>query len=77
MTIETRYDIGDEVWVIVENRVQKLRIQECKVSTARATRSEDGKFQVIEYRIVYYFEAGEWASESDLFPTKEELLKSL
>jgi hypothetical protein len=77
MTIETKYDIGDEVWVIIENEVQKLRIQECKVSTARATRSEYGKFQVIEYRIVYYFGDGEWVSESKCFPTKEELLKSL
>ena len=77
MTIETKYNIGNEVWVIAENKVQKLRIQECKVSTARATRSDDGKFKVIEYRIVYYFEDGEWASESKCFPTKEELLKSL
>lgn len=77
MTIETKYNIGDEVWVIAENEVQKLRIQECKVSTARATRSEDGKFQVIEYRIVYYFGDGEWASESKCFPSKEELIKSL
>lgn len=77
MTIETEYNIGDAVWVIAGNELQKLRIQECKVSTARATRSEDGKFQVIECRIVYYFGDGEWASESKCFPTKEELLKSL
>lgn len=77
MTIETKYNIGQWVWVIVENEVQKLRIQECKVSTARATRSEDGQFQIIEYRVVYYVGDGEWASESKCFPTKEELLKSL
>lgn len=77
MIIETKYNIGDEVWAIIENEVQKLRIQECKVFTARATRSDDGKFQVIEYRIVYYFGDGEWASESKCFATKEELLKSL
>ena len=77
MTIETKYNIGDEVWVIAENKVQRLWIKEVTASANNATRSEDGKLKVLEFRIVYHFENGEQVSESKCFPTKEELLKSL
>ena len=77
MTIETKYNIGDEVWVIAENKVQRLWIKEVTASANNATRSEDGKLKVLEFRIVYHFENGEQVSESKCIPTKEELLKSL
>jgi hypothetical protein len=77
MTIETKYNIGDEVWVIAENEVQRLRIKEVTASASSATRSEDGRFEVLKFRIVYHFKNGEQVSESRCFPTKEELLKSL
>jgi hypothetical protein len=77
MTIETKYNIGDEVWVIVENEVQRLRIKEVTASAHTVTRSEDGKFEVLKFRIVYHFVNGEQVPESRCFPTKEELLKSL
>lgn len=77
MTIETKYNIGDEVWVIVENKVQRLRIKEVTASAHTATRSEDGRFEVLKFRIVYHFVNGEQVSESRCFSTKEELIKSL
>ena len=71
MTIETKYNIGDEVWVqTLTNGVQKWKIQEITIEIA-----ENGK-----YRELYKIEAGGYyyiAYLCELFPTKEELLKSL
>jgi hypothetical protein len=64
MTIETRYDIGDEVWVktytgnVYCNRITRIYIK------------ENG---IIMYSLLNFADR----TESDLFPTKEELLKSL
>lgn len=77
MTIETKYNIGEEVWVIAENEVQRLRIKEVTASASSATRSEDGRFEVLKFRIVYHFVNGEQVSESRCFSTKDELLMSL
>ena len=77
MTIETKYNIGDYVWAIVENRAQRLRIECVKVSTLKETFDESGK--LISYRIgiKYYLGDGEWVNDINCFSTKEELLKSL
>lgn len=77
MTIETKYNIGDEVWVIADNMVQRLRIQEVTASASKASMSEDGRFEVLAFRIVYHFGDWEQVSENKCFPTKEELIKSL
>ena len=77
MTIETKYDIGDEVWAIVENRAQCLRIEGVAVSTLAETFDESGKLISYRISIKYYFGDGEWANDIDCYPTKEELLKSL
>ena len=77
MTIETKYNIGDEVWAIVENRAQCLRIEGVTINTLDEMFNESG--ELVSYRIgvKYYLGDGEWAHEVDCFPTKEELLKSL
>ena len=71
MTIETKYNIGDEVWVkTLTNGVQKWKIQEITIEI-----TENGKYREL-YRIeidgFYYI-----AYLCELFPTKEELLKNL
>lgn len=77
MTIETKYNIGDEVWVIVENRAQCLRIEGVAVSTLSETFDESGKLISYRIRINYYLGDGYWVNDSDCFPTKEELIRSL
>lgn len=77
MTIETKYNIGDEVWAIVENRVQCLRIEGVAVRTLGETFDESGKLISYRIRINYYLGDGDWVNDVDCFPTKEELLKSL
>ena len=77
MTIETKYNIGDEVWVILKNKAQKIRIT--GISTYAAGTVMDGYYCVMEAKcdVRYYFADGECCYESDCFPTKEELIKSL
>ena len=77
MTIETKYNIGDEVWVIAGNKAQHLRIEAIEVSIEKAMITEDGGFSISEYKTSYSVGRGNWYKESDIFPTKEELLKSL
>ena len=71
MIIETKYDIGDEVWVDLFSRPTKMEVKSIE-------------FKKDEYRAcLWYFvvnpnDRQEYydASECELFPTKEELLKS-
>lgn len=68
MTIETKYNIGDEVWLMYENKAITAQVIEmnfysevdakcfCKIKCPHFTRE---------------------IHDSHLFPTKEELLKSL
>lgn len=68
MTIETKYNIGDEVWTIIENKVCKYHI--LSITAKKGMRNE-------EIEVKYYIGNCEWRYEHELFPTKEELLKSL
>lgn len=77
MTIETRYDIEDYVWAIVDNRAQCLRVEGVSVSTLDEIFDESGKLVSYKIRINYYLEDSDWVNDVNCFPTKEELLKSL
>lgn len=77
MKIETKYNIGDAVWVITNNKVHHIRIDAIEVSIGKATTNEDGVLSISEYKTSYSVGWGNWHKESDIFPTKEELLKSL
>ena len=77
MKIETKYNIGQPVWVIMNNKAQSLLIEAIEVGVEKAAISEDGIFSICEYRFSYSVGCGNWYKECELFPTKEELLKSL
>lgn len=65
MKIETKYNIGDEVWLIYRNKIYNAYVEDVipfKDITTYMLRSFAGKKRYPEY---------------DLYPTKEELLKSL
>lgn len=72
MKIETKYNIGDEVWV------EWLTIP-IKMVVESLLFVKDAEFEKIMYCVVNPDDRREFfdAAESDLFPTKEELLKSL
>ena len=71
MTIETKYNIGDEVWFIWENKVQSAKIDSLWGITGNPEKS------VIYQLNMKWNEAPLLFKEYGLFPTKEELLKSL
>ena len=70
MTIETKYNIGDNAWLNSLGHHIKGKVDEINISVLI-----DGSVQII-YSIEksgYFFER----HENELFPTKEELLNSL
>ena len=77
MTIETKYNIGNEVWAIVDNEVQCNQIGGIKAQTDAVMSREDVSGVYFPIRIKYYLWEGNWVDEHKCFPTKEELLKSL
>ncbi len=71
MTIETKYNIGDKVWTMLLGEPVH-----CIIEAAQAYRSRTHRF--VEYYLVP--KDSNWgfhAKEHEIFPTKEELLKSL
>ena len=78
MKIETKYDIGQEVWVMKDNRPQKFKVQGLSVEFADGM--YDGCLQLGIDMISY--ELGSRMSpllysEINFFRTKQELLDSL
>jgi hypothetical protein len=71
MTIETKYNIGDEVWANVLDKPYNFMVKGIKFVC-------DGFYKRITYTLL---EEGEdifiFLDEEELYPTKEELLKSL
>lgn len=84
MTIETKYNIGDEVWLRYGDRIKEAEIIDLKATVVFLSPKP-----TITYSVrVKKEEGGFWLNrdktikvlplyEEMLFPTKEELLKSL
>lgn len=72
MTIETKYNIGDEVWVEFFMRPTRMVVESIEFRKDENTES-------LWYFVVNIIDRRECydANESELFPTKEELLESL
>jgi hypothetical protein len=71
MTIETKYNIGDEVWVIEDDKPKCKKIKEIDIQIG------DYFSKSNEVEIDYTFGIYCIRDEKQCFPTKEELLKSL
>ena len=72
MTIETKYNIGDEVWVKAYAKATK-----CKVTGINFCKwgemYENLLYTILDTKNCEYYDI----EEKCLYPTKEELLKSL
>lgn len=77
MTINTKYNIGDKVWVIAENEVQCLIIDGIRVEGCSLKVEDSVRPFFSRLTIYYYFDGAGYVAESKCFSTKEELLKSL
>jgi hypothetical protein len=71
MTIGTKYNIGDEVWVCVDNTPIQGKV---RAINARISKLGDSLKGIVRYEILSYMLPYD---ECQVFPTKEELLKSL
>lgn len=72
MTIETKYNIGDEVWVAnIFKEPLEVKIYGIVVEVIK-----DNKV-LIDYHIGFSKDSCTLRKEELVFPTKEELLKSL
>lgn len=75
MTIETKYNIGDEVWFIKDNKVQSLKITQLNVLMCLLPKRDGSGCEITQ--VVDYSDRRTVLVEYECFPTKEELLKSL
>lgn len=78
MKIETKYNIGDEVWVMKDNRPKKFEVQGLSIELIDGLYDSCRHFgiDVIKYDLgtrMFPLIYGECV----VFPSKEELLKSL
>ena len=76
MTIETKYNIGQEVWFLKDNKAATMKIWDIDI---RVRTSYDGEKTYGYHTRFFYYDFGydNEIEEKYLFPTKEELLKSL
>lgn len=70
MTIETKYNIGDEVWGVSHREIWSGRITAITIYHAFG-------MSRIDYKVFVEEEMHFTFREQELFPTKEELIKSL
>jgi hypothetical protein len=71
MKLETKYNIGDEVWVVSDDTPTQGKVKWIDIHIGRLGKEQiiEVRYQVLSYDTPY--------SEGLVFPTKEELLKSL
>lgn len=76
MKIGTKYDIGQEVWALLDNKIQRVKIWGVDINIEEGF---DGQYTYPSRTRINYYDFGKHhiISEDKLFPTKEELLKSL
>jgi len=72
MIIETKYDVGSEVWFMHQNKITSRYIY--SVEPIACNTYDRGISIKARYRLE---ESGQYLSDNDLFPSKEALLQSL
>lgn len=76
MTITTKYNIGDEVWFLKDNKIQKSKIT--KIAPYFSFSEKRGISWELDVKLDAFF-GNTYLSkyEDELFATKEELINSL
>jgi hypothetical protein len=82
MTIETKYNIGDEVWFISNNKPVCSKIQKPHFTADYSNKKEYNLEEMLGWQLEYmeYGFGCEFPAnrlETELFKTKEELIASL
>ena len=71
MKIETKYDIGHEVWCLLDHSLAQGKISKISIDV-----DGNGEYIDVSYFVKSVMVNG-WICEKYIFPTKEELIKSL
>ena len=69
MTIETKYNIGDKVWILEDGKVYEREIYGVTVYHCRHQQYDQQSYSFVLHGTNYH--------KSDLYPTKADLLNSL
>lgn len=78
MIIETKYNIGDEVWLMMSNKPKKVTIIGLLITKGEHRKSEKYTSQEIRYNLHAIGEQSyEGWTEKNLFKTREELIENL
>ena len=75
MTIETKYNIGDEVFYMKDNKVRTLKITQINMLVQLIPKTIGYGCEINQ--VVDYGDGRTVLTEYECFSTKEELLKSL
>lgn len=76
MVIETKYDVEQEIFYMDRNKICRSVIRAIVYGIPLPIHAKSTKYSIIRYQIDG-FRDGYYHFESDLFPTREELIKSL
>lgn len=74
MTIETKYDVRDIVWFMYNNKIESSPVRKIDITRKIYLWST---VTYVKYKLALSYVANIDFEEDELFPTKEELLKSL
>ena len=79
MEVKTKYSIGDIVWYMEDNRIHKGKVSKINNIITSAVTAKLGWYQKTTYNLFNYFsfKPKHEYQEYELYPTKEELIKSL
>lgn len=74
MTVETKFDIGNIVYVLTYKGIESFAIQDIRIN-----RGIIKKFSIepFEWTTIQYYMNGQWCDEDKLHATKSELIKTL
>lgn len=80
MTITTKYDVNNEFWFMLDNKPVKRTVDKIIFEAYKYITEFEPRIDEVRYQVKYgfkHFGYYTWIDEDALFPTKEELLKSL
>lgn len=77
MTFETKFDIGNIVYVLTHKGIENFAIQEIRINRGIDKKFRIGPLVWMEWTTIQYYMNGEWYDEDKLYATKEELIKTL
>lgn len=74
MTVETKFDIGNIVYVLTYKGIESFAIQEIRINIGVVNKFSIKPFK---WTTIQYYMNGDWYDEDKLHTTKAELIKTL